>query len=140
VTPSLFHVASTYWKHSSGMSPLYLMLVSILTFLEGAVASPNSVQVEDSSGSHGALSSLQAPGPTLQRLDVHLRLRPGGFFFFGSPCTLRDFIAVTSLLRFDVTSFLPLRLHVDRGLVRHGYPWVPTDQGPRGPCQVDPTC
>jgi hypothetical protein len=39
-----------------------------------------------------------------------------------------------------MTSFLPLRLHVDRGLVRHGYPWVPTDQGPRGPCQVDPTC
>jgi hypothetical protein len=24
--------------------------------------------------------------------------------------------------------------------VRHGYPRVPTDQGPRGPCQVDPTC
>jgi hypothetical protein len=24
--------------------------------------------------------------------------------------------------------------------VRHGYPWVPTNQGPRGPCQVDPTC
>jgi hypothetical protein len=24
--------------------------------------------------------------------------------------------------------------------VRHGYPWVPTDQGPRGPYQVDPTC
>jgi hypothetical protein len=23
---------------------------------------------------------------------------------------------------------------------RHGYPWVPTGQGPRGPCQVDPTC
>jgi hypothetical protein len=23
---------------------------------------------------------------------------------------------------------------------RHGYPWVPTDQGPGGPCQVDPTC
>jgi hypothetical protein len=22
----------------------------------------------------------------------------------------------------------------------HGYPWVPTDQGPGGPCQVDPTC
>jgi hypothetical protein len=60
--------------------------------------------------------------------------------FFGSPCTLRDFIVVTSSLHFDVTSFLPLHLHVDRGLVRHGYPWVPTDQGPRGPCQVDPTC
>jgi hypothetical protein len=39
-----------------------------------------------------------------------------------------------------VTSSLPLRLHVDRGLVRHGYPWVPTDKGPRGPCQVIPTC
>jgi hypothetical protein len=23
---------------------------------------------------------------------------------------------------------------------KHGYPWVPTDQRPRGPCQVDPTC
>jgi hypothetical protein len=43
-------------------------------------------------------------------------------------------------LRFDVTSSLPLLQHVDRGLVRHGYPWVPTDQGPKGPCQVDPTC
>jgi hypothetical protein len=39
-----------------------------------------------------------------------------------------------------MTSFLPLCLHVDRGLVRHGYPWVPTDQGPKGPSQVDPTC
>jgi hypothetical protein len=39
-----------------------------------------------------------------------------------------------------VTSSPPLRLHVDRGLVRHGYPWVSTDQGPRGPSQVDPTC
>jgi hypothetical protein len=28
----------------------------------------------------------------------------------------------------------------DYGGKRHGYPWVPTDQGPRGPCQVDPTC
>jgi hypothetical protein len=39
-----------------------------------------------------------------------------------------------------MTSSLPLRLHVDRGLVRHGYPRVPTDQGPNGPCQVDLTC
>jgi hypothetical protein len=44
------------------------------------------------------------------------------------------------LLRFNMTSSQPLRLHVDRGLERHGYPWVPTDQGPGGPCQVDPTC
>jgi hypothetical protein len=34
----------------------------------------------------------------------------------------------------------PLCLHVNRGLERHGYPWVPTDQGPRVPCQVDLTC
>jgi hypothetical protein len=26
-----------------------------------------------------------------------------------------------------------------RNSVRHGYPWVPTDQGPRGPCQMDLT-
>jgi hypothetical protein len=39
-----------------------------------------------------------------------------------------------------MTSFQPLPLHVDRGLERHGNPWVPTDQGPKGPCQVDPTC
>jgi hypothetical protein len=44
-----------------------------------------------------------------------------------------------SSLHFDVTSSLPLHLHVDRGLVRHGYPWVPTDQGPGDPCQVDST-
>jgi hypothetical protein len=40
----------------------------------------------------------------------------------------------------DMTSSRPLRLHVDRGLERHGYLWVPTDQGPKGICQVDPTC
>jgi hypothetical protein len=45
-----------------------------------------------------------------------------------------------SSLRIDMTSSQPLRLHVDRGLERHGYPWVPTDQGPGGPCQVDPMC
>jgi hypothetical protein len=79
VTPSFFHVASTYWKHTSDTSPLDLPLVSISTFLEGAVASPYSVQVEGSSGGHGALSSLQAPGSTLQCLDVRLRMRSGGF-------------------------------------------------------------
>jgi hypothetical protein len=28
----------------------------------------------------------------------------------------------------------------DSGREKHGYPWVPTDQGPIGSCQVDPTC
>jgi hypothetical protein len=79
--PLFLHVASTYWKHASVTSPLDLPLVSVSTFLEGPMASPDLVQVEDSSGSHVALSSLQAPGSTLQRLDVRLRLRPGGFSF-----------------------------------------------------------
>jgi hypothetical protein len=61
-------------------------------------------------------------------------------FLFLSPCTLCDFIDATSSLRFDMTLSPTLHLHVNRGLVRHGYPWVPTDQGPRGPCQVDLTC
>jgi hypothetical protein len=39
----------------------------------------------------------------------------------------------TSSLRIDVTLFPPLRLHVDWGLERYGYPWVPTDQGPDVP-------
>jgi hypothetical protein len=61
-------------------------------------------------------------------------------FFFGSPCTLRDLTGTMSSLRLNMTLSQPLHLHVDRGLERHGYPWVPTDQGPGGPCQVDPTC
>jgi hypothetical protein len=47
------------------MSPLDLPLVSVSTFLEGVLVSPDSGQVGGSSGSHGALSSLQAPGPIL---------------------------------------------------------------------------
>jgi hypothetical protein len=30
------------------------------------------------------------------------------------------------------------RLHLTRGLVRHGYPWVPTDQAHSRPRQVGP--
>jgi hypothetical protein len=125
------HVASTYLKHASVMSPHDLPLVSVSIFFEGVLASPDSGQVGGSSGNDCALSSLQAPGLTLQRLDVRLHMRRKDFLFW-SPCTLCGSI--------DVTSSPPLRLHVDRGLVRHGYPWDPTDQGPRGPRQVDPTC
>jgi hypothetical protein len=97
VTPSLLHVASTYWKHAFDTSPLDLPLVSVSTFLEGVLASPGSGQVGSFSGSLGTLSSLQAPGPILQRLDVHLRMRWGGSFFFDprapyaallTPCSL----------------------------------------------------
>jgi hypothetical protein len=59
VTPSFFHIASTYWKYVSVMSLLDLPLVSASTFLEGVLASPDSGQVRSSSGSHGTLSSLQ---------------------------------------------------------------------------------
>jgi hypothetical protein len=45
-------------------------------------------------------------------------------FLLWIPMHPSDFITVTSSLCFDMTSFLPLRLHVNRGLVRHGYPWV----------------
>jgi hypothetical protein len=70
--PLFLHVASTYWKHAYVTSPLDLSLVSISTKLEGVLASPDSGQFGGSSGSDSALSSLQAPGPILQRLDVHL--------------------------------------------------------------------
>jgi hypothetical protein len=61
------------------------------------------------------------------------------FSFFGSLCTLHDLSGVMTSWRFSMTSSQPLCPHVDRGLERHGYPWVPTDQGPGSPCQVDPT-
>jgi hypothetical protein len=60
VTPSFLHIVSTYWKHAFVTSLLDLPLVSILTFFEGVLSSPDSGQVGGSSGSHGALSSLQA--------------------------------------------------------------------------------
>jgi hypothetical protein len=37
-----------------------------------------------------------------------------------------------------MTFLRSLRLHLARGLVRHGYPWVPTDQAHGRPRQVDP--
>jgi hypothetical protein len=38
-----------------------------------------------------------------------------------------------------MTFLRSLRLHLARGLVRHGYPWVPTDQAHDRPRQVGPT-
>jgi hypothetical protein len=37
-----------------------------------------------------------------------------------------------------MTFLRSLRLHLAQGLVRHGYPWVPTDQAHSRPRQVDP--
>jgi hypothetical protein len=37
-----------------------------------------------------------------------------------------------------MTFLRSLHLHLARGLVRHGYPWVPTDQAHGRPCQVGP--
>jgi hypothetical protein len=39
---------------------------------------------------------------------------------------------------FVMTLSRSLRLHIARGLVRHGYPWVPTDQAHGRPRQVGP--
>jgi hypothetical protein len=128
--PSFFHVASTYWKHTSVTSLIDIPLVSVLTFLEGMLASPGFGQVGGSFGSNGALSSPQTLGPTPRDL------------MFAFVRAQKDFLSRIPMhpmrLHRRHTS-LPLCLHVDRGLVRHGYPWVPTDQGPRGPYQVDPT-
>jgi hypothetical protein len=74
----------------------------------------------------GILLEVMAPGLHFKPLDL-LSRDLMFVFIFGSLCTLRDIIAVTSSLYFDVTSFLHLSLHVNRGLVRHGYPWVTTD-------------
>jgi hypothetical protein len=56
------------------MSLLDLPWVGIQTFLEGVMALPDSGQVGGSSSNDSTLSSLQAPGPTLQKLDVRLRM------------------------------------------------------------------
>jgi hypothetical protein len=133
--------------------------VSVSTFLEGVLASPDSGQVGGSSAEGRRTSSFVLPKPGQvsgssrlvsclhsDLLDLFSRssmfdfvhtLR--SFSFFGSPCTLRDLSGAMPSLRFDMTSSRPLRLHVDRGLVRHGYPWVPTDQGLSRPRQAGPT-
>jgi hypothetical protein len=41
-------------------------------------------------------------------------------------------------LRVCHTFLRSLRLHLAQGLVRHGYPWVPTDQAHSRPRQVGP--
>jgi hypothetical protein len=74
-------VASTYQEHSSITSLLDLPLVSIYTFLEGVLVLPDSGQVGGPSSNDGTLSSLQAPGPALEKLDVHLCTRSGEFSF-----------------------------------------------------------
>jgi hypothetical protein len=109
------------------MSLLDLPLVSIWTFLEGVFASPDSSHVGGSSGNDIALSSLQAPGPTLQRLDVHLRTRSGGFPFLipVHPMRLHRRHIFTSHQRDFVSAASPTR--------RSGAceTWVPT--GPHRP-------
>jgi hypothetical protein len=76
----LFYVASTYQKHASVTSLLDLPLVSIQTFLEGMLILHDFDQVGSTSSNNNALSSLQASGPALQKLDVRLRTCSGGLF------------------------------------------------------------
>jgi hypothetical protein len=85
VTPSFSNVASTYQKCAFITSLLDLPLVSIQTLLEGVLVLPDSGQVGGSSSNDSTLSSLQAPGPALQKLDVRLHTRSGGFSSFLDP-------------------------------------------------------
>jgi hypothetical protein len=57
-------------------------------------------------------------------------------FLFWSTCMLFD---LSIAYDFIVTFLRSLCLHLARGLVRHGYPWVPTDQAHGCPRQVGPT-
>jgi hypothetical protein len=80
VMPSFSYVALIYRKQASITPLLDLPLVSIKTFLEGAMILPDSGQVGGSPSNYSALSSLQAHGLRPQELDVRLRTRSGGFF------------------------------------------------------------
>jgi hypothetical protein len=123
-------------------SPFYPYIASfhnIRTFLEGVLVFPDSVR-------SAVLQATTAPCLHFKPLDLLSRslmfafVRAQQDFLLWIPCTLCDLTGAMSSLRFIMTPSQPLRLHVVRGLERHGYPWVPTDQGPGGPCQVDPTC
>jgi hypothetical protein len=85
VTLSFSCVASTYQKRAYVTPLLDLPLVGIQTFLEGVLVLPNSDQVGGSSRNNNTLSSRQASGPALQKLDVQLRTCSGEFSFL-DPC------------------------------------------------------
>jgi hypothetical protein len=56
-------------------------------------------------------------------------------FSFGPTCMLFN-LSIALRLRHDLSK--ALRLHLAWRLVRHGYPWVPTDQAHGSPGQVGP--
>jgi hypothetical protein len=86
---------------------------------------PNSGQVGGSSGNDNALFLLQVPGPILQKFDVRLCMCSRGFWFLIPVHPMRlHRCNVFASLRHDFLS-PPFHLHVDRGLVIHGYPWSP---------------
>jgi hypothetical protein len=69
-----------------------------------------------------SLLDLSTIGKTTNRSAAKLTC---SFFFFGPTCILFDLL-IALRLRHDLLR--SLRLHLAQGLVRHGYPWVPTDQ------------
>jgi hypothetical protein len=64
-----------------------------------------------------------APSPLVPTGTWNGQNTPIVFFFFFLP-----------------SMFLPGSYTCHAACERHGYKWVPTDQGPGGPYQVDPTC
>jgi hypothetical protein len=74
-------------------------------------------------------------GKTINRSAA--RLTCSFFSFWTDVHAIRP---VDSSYDFVMTFLRSLRLHLARGLVRHGYPWVPTDQAHGRPRQVGPAC
>jgi hypothetical protein len=141
MTASCLYIASTYWKHASTTPLLDLPTVDVVTFLK-VMEAPFLflIQVRSTVLQEQRLAFTLSFWTYVPRALCLTSCVLKGISCFGSLFTLHDHDNVMPLLRLNMTSSRPLRLHSDRGLERHGYPWVPTDQGPRGLCQVDPTC
>jgi hypothetical protein len=140
-TPSFSYVTSTYWNPASTTSLLDLPTVGVATFLKVTKA-PLCYLIEVRSTVHQdwrlvftLTSWTYTPETRCLTSYTHWRV----FFLFGSPRTLCDLSGAMPSLHFDMTSSRPLRLHVDRGLEKHGYPWIPTDKGLNPPRQAGPT-
>jgi hypothetical protein len=134
-TASSFCVTTIYWKPASTTSLLDLPSVSRETFFKATMISSCMMTLVRSVVLQRqrlvftwtfwtyALGARHLTSCTLKGIS----------FFFGSPRTLRDLDDVTPLLRLDMTSSRPLRLHVDRGLRDMGTHGSPPARVPEVP-------
>jgi hypothetical protein len=99
-----------YYSMSASLMPNFFIVVSIYW----------------KSASYRSSLDLSSFGETSNRSAAKLTC---SFFFW------TDVHATCRYLYDFVMTFLrSSRLHLARGLVRHGYPWVPTDQAHSRPC------